>query len=88
MRTKDELLDFLFRVVGEEYIIVTSDDNGGEKVDIKPYDYQISQNNGYDDSISGSIRFKGEYLNDFNNSGRDMVKNTNRLYESRLFTIY
>ena len=75
MRTKEELIEFLHRVVGEPYVIVEDDedeDNGS--VDIKPYSYEISTGGGYTDTISGYITFKGERLDSFNNSGRDMVK--------------
>ncbi len=74
MRTKEELLDFLYRVVGEDYIMVEDDPSGGEKVDIKPYYYEIDSNNEFSNTVSGSITFKGEHLDTFNNSGRDMVK--------------
>jgi hypothetical protein len=74
MRTKEELLDFLNRVVGEQYIVVEDDGDGGQKVDIKPYSHEITSNNTYSNTISGFVTFKGERLDDFNNSGRDMVK--------------
>ena len=72
MRTKEELLDFLNRVVGEEYITVEGNGDEGEKVDILPYNYHITSGE-YSD-ISGYITFKGERLDEFNHSTRQMVK--------------
>ena len=73
MRTKEELISFLHRVVGEDYVIVENDEENGS-VDIKPYNYELSAGGGYTDTVSGYITFKGERLDSFNNSGRDMVK--------------
>lgn len=72
MRTKEELLDFLHRVVGPDYVVVDIEDDSGS-VDIRPYNYEINVG-GRSETISGFITFKGERLDDFNNSGRDMVK--------------
>jgi hypothetical protein len=72
MRTKQELIDFLSRVVGIDYCIVDITDENGS-VDIKPYNYEITRG-GYENTISGYITFKGDHLDEFNNSGRDMVK--------------
>ena len=73
MRTKQELIEFLHRVVGEPYVIVEGegDDENGS-VDIRPYAYEITS--GGNSEISGYITCKGERLDSFNNSGRDMVK--------------
>jgi hypothetical protein len=73
MRTKEELLDFLKRVVGEEYITVQGNGDEGEKVDILPYSYEITSG-GLGENINGFITFKGENLDDFNHSTREMVK--------------
>ena len=72
MRTKEELLDFLNRVVGEEFITVTDDGEGGQKVDILPYSFSVES--GVNNDISGYVTFKGERLDDFNHSTRQMVK--------------
>ena len=73
MRTKQELIDFLNRVVGEPYVIIDGDDEDGS-VDIKPYNFELSTEGRYTNTVSGYITFKGEHLDSFNNSGRDMVK--------------
>tara|TARA_R110000803_G_scaffold1618_2_gene5164 strand:- start:1304 stop:1624 length:321 start_codon:yes stop_codon:yes gene_type:complete len=70
MRTKKELMTFLHRIVGEEYCII---DVGDDSIDIKPYGYQTTIV-AVEDTISGYITFKGERLDNFNNSGRDMIK--------------
>lgn len=70
MRTKEELLDFLHRVAGPDYVIV---DIENDSVDIKPFSYEITRG-GYDNTICGFITFKGSQLDEFNNSGRDMIK--------------
>mgnify|MGYP003671669395 CR=1 FL=1 len=71
MRTKKELMTFLHRIVGEEYCIIDVED---DSIDIKPYGYHIWSYDTGKDTISGYITFKGERLDNFNNSGRDMIK--------------
>lgn len=77
MRTKQELIDFLNRVVGEPYVFIDGDDEDGS-VDIKPYNFELSNGHTFThfnaDTVSGHITFKGERLDSFNNSGLDMVK--------------
>jgi hypothetical protein len=73
MRTKEELLEFLNRVVGEEYVTVEGNGDDGEKVNILPYNYEITSG-GFSENINGFITFKGEHLDAFNHSTREMVK--------------
>jgi hypothetical protein len=67
MRTKDELIGFLHRVVGEEYV-----HQNGESIDIKPYTIEYSENRGT--IVSGSIMFKTEVMDTVHNSDHNMVR--------------
>lgn len=67
MRTKEELVQFLHNVVGEDYIFVNDD-----TIDIKPFQIGTSSSNG--NTISGDILFKGESIETFNNSERNVVQ--------------
>jgi hypothetical protein len=71
MRTKEELIEFLERVVGLEYCEITEGENG--KVDIKPYRVANSTSDnrlGY----SGQIKYKEIVIEEFHNSDRDTIK--------------
>jgi hypothetical protein len=66
MRTKEELIEFLNKVVGEDYITVT------DSIDIKPYQIGTTSSDG--DTISGEILFKGEPIDTFRNAEHRIVR--------------
>jgi hypothetical protein len=69
MRTKEELIQFLHNVAGEDSITVNHETG---KIDIKPYTINnTTHENGH---ASGEIRFKGEHFDDFNHSDISMVR--------------
>ena len=66
MRTKEELIEFLHQVVGEDYITVT------DSIEIKPYQIGTTSSDG--DTISGEILFKGESIDTFRNAEHRIVQ--------------
>ena len=68
MRTKEELIEFLHKVVGESYVRVSTED-----IEIKPYQIGTTSSD-INGTISGSILFKGESIDNFRNSDHALVK--------------
>ena len=68
MRTKEELIEFLHKVVGESYVHV-----GTEDIEIKPYQIGTTSSD-ISGTISGSILFKGDSIDTFRNSDRALIK--------------
>lgn len=68
MRTKEELIEFLDRVVGLDYCVITEGENG--RVDIKPYSVEV-ENGGR--SVSGSIKYKEHSIEEFYNSDTQTI---------------
>lgn len=67
MRTKEELIEFLNQVVGEDYITVT------DSIEIKPYQIGTTSSD-INGTISGSILFKGDSIDTFRNAEHRIVQ--------------